>query len=221
MMTGDSIRSAARASIVAAGARLGARGLVVAAEGNLSIRLGSTILITPSGRRKDELGPDDMVEVALEPAAPSGAGRTRTRGGPGRARTSRSIGPSIAPGRTSRRSPTPTSPRRSRSRSSASCRTRRTCRRRPCSSPRCRSCPSRTVGSAALAAAVAAAFTDRGTTGERATGRARSCSSATARSRSGPDLVTAGDRLELVDLLCRVHRDVVLLRGAPSERPGG
>jgi len=65
----------ARAAIVTAGARLGARGLVVAAEGNLSVRLdGETLIITPSGRRKDELTPEDLLVVALEPgaAAPGG-----------------------------------------------------------------------------------------------------------------------------------------------------
>ncbi len=58
-----------RDAIVAAGARLGARGLVAAAEGNLSIRLDQqTLLVTPSGRRKDELAPWDLVEVPLDPA---------------------------------------------------------------------------------------------------------------------------------------------------------
>jgi ribulose-5-phosphate 4-epimerase/fuculose-1-phosphate aldolase len=52
-----------RASIVAAGRRLGARGLISAGEGNLSIRVGDDLLITPSGRRKDELSPDDLVLV--------------------------------------------------------------------------------------------------------------------------------------------------------------
>ncbi len=63
-----------RDSIVAAGARLGARGLVVAAEGNLSVRLGAdALLITPSGRRKDDLGPGDLIVVPLEPRDGDGA----------------------------------------------------------------------------------------------------------------------------------------------------
>ena len=46
----------AAAAIVAAGRRLGARGLISAGEGNLSIRLDrDRLLVTPSGRRKDEL----------------------------------------------------------------------------------------------------------------------------------------------------------------------
>lgn len=58
-----------RAAICAAGRRLGSRGLISAGEGNLSIRLsGSTLLTTPTGRRKDELDPKDLVLVPLDPA---------------------------------------------------------------------------------------------------------------------------------------------------------
>ena len=56
----------AAAAIIDAGRRLGARGLISAAEGNLSVRLGPDyLLVTPSGRRKDELRPDDLVAVHL------------------------------------------------------------------------------------------------------------------------------------------------------------
>lgn len=59
-----------RAAICAAGRRLGARGLISAAEGNLSIRLdASTLLTTPTGRRKDELDPGDLATVPLDQAA--------------------------------------------------------------------------------------------------------------------------------------------------------
>jgi len=65
-----------RGAICAAGRRLGARGLISAAEGNLSIRLaGGVLLTTPTGRRKDELGPDDLAMVPQDPASgppPSG-----------------------------------------------------------------------------------------------------------------------------------------------------
>ncbi len=68
----------ATAAILGAGRRLGARGLISAAEGNLSIRLDAErLLITPTGRRKDELEPRDLVVVLFEPAArasPSGSG---------------------------------------------------------------------------------------------------------------------------------------------------
>jgi L-fuculose-phosphate aldolase len=53
-------------TVVAAGQRLGARGLISAGEGNISVRLvDDTLLVTPSGRRKDELGPSDLLIVPL------------------------------------------------------------------------------------------------------------------------------------------------------------
>lgn len=65
-----------RAAICAAGRRLGSRGLINAGEGNLSFRLGNgSLLTTPTGRRKDELVPDDLSTVPLDAAkgpAPSG-----------------------------------------------------------------------------------------------------------------------------------------------------
>jgi L-fuculose-phosphate aldolase len=64
----------AREAIVAAGRRLRAAGLVAATEGNLSARLGDgRLLITPSGRRKDELAVDDL--VVLGGAEEPGKGR--------------------------------------------------------------------------------------------------------------------------------------------------
>ena len=51
-------------AIIAAGRRLGARGLISAGEGNLSVRLDEDrLVVTPTGRRKDELEPDDLVGV--------------------------------------------------------------------------------------------------------------------------------------------------------------
>jgi len=68
-------------AIIGAGRRLGARGLISAGEGNLSIRLdASRILVTPSGRRKDELGADDLVVVRLD--HPTGDARSRSGFGP-------------------------------------------------------------------------------------------------------------------------------------------
>ncbi|MBI3748763.1 MAG: class II aldolase/adducin family protein [Chloroflexi bacterium] len=53
-------------ALIDAGRRLGARGLISAGEGNLSIRLDADrVLITPSGRRKDELAGDDLVVLWL------------------------------------------------------------------------------------------------------------------------------------------------------------
>jgi len=55
-------RNEAASAIIAAGRRLGARGLISAGEGNVSIRLDRDHLaITPSGRRKDELAAVDIV----------------------------------------------------------------------------------------------------------------------------------------------------------------
>ncbi len=54
----------ATAAIIEGGRRLGARGLISAAEGNLSVRLDAErLLVTPTGRRKDELEPDDLVLI--------------------------------------------------------------------------------------------------------------------------------------------------------------
>lgn len=77
-MTNEGGERALREAIVRAGARLGRRGLIAAGEGNLSIRLDRRrLLITPAGRRKDELEPDDLVIVssALSAAPASGAAR--------------------------------------------------------------------------------------------------------------------------------------------------
>jgi len=58
---------AAADALIRSGRRLGDRGLISAGEGNLSIRLdASRLLVTPSGRRKDELEPDDLVVVRLD-----------------------------------------------------------------------------------------------------------------------------------------------------------
>ena len=74
-----------REAVVAAGRRLGARGLIAAGEGNISVRLGDgTLLITPSGLRKDELAPTDLVIVT----APGGDGRAEAPVIPGAPRPS-------------------------------------------------------------------------------------------------------------------------------------
>ena len=54
-------------TILRAGRRLGARGLISAGEGNLSVRLDADrLLTTPTGLRKDELTPDDLVVVWID-----------------------------------------------------------------------------------------------------------------------------------------------------------
>jgi L-fuculose-phosphate aldolase len=58
---------AAAVAIVAAGRRLGAHRLVNGTDGNLSVRLGPFALaVTPSGRRKDELAPGDILAATLD-----------------------------------------------------------------------------------------------------------------------------------------------------------
>ena len=61
--------AAAADRIMRAGRRLGARGLISAGEGNISVRLDADrLLVTPTGLRKDELAPDDLVVVWLDHA---------------------------------------------------------------------------------------------------------------------------------------------------------
>jgi L-fuculose-phosphate aldolase len=68
---------AASDAIVRAGRRLGARGLISAGEGNLSIRLDADrLLVTPTGRRKDELEVDDLVVVWIGHAEREARSRT-------------------------------------------------------------------------------------------------------------------------------------------------
>ena len=61
-------------AIVAAGLRLAAHGLIVGGEGNLSIRLDAgRLIVTPTGRRKDELTASDLVTVAMDATSAAGA----------------------------------------------------------------------------------------------------------------------------------------------------
>jgi L-fuculose-phosphate aldolase len=206
----------ARTAMVAAGARLGARGLIVAAEGNLSIRLGSTILVTPSGRRKDELAAADILEVSLdavEDPADVGDGHPRPSsdiaihraiyaarsdvGAIAHAHLSASLALTIVGSL-----PNPGSLPET-----------------MMFLPRLPFVHFAQPGSPELATAVVEALTDRGSAGDMPYADAVLLERHGAIA-VGPDLVTAGDRLELVDLLCRVHRDQVLLRGALHEAPG-
>jgi len=59
--------AAAADRIIRAGRRLGARGMISAGEGNISVRLDADrLLVTPAGLRKDELAADDLVVVWLD-----------------------------------------------------------------------------------------------------------------------------------------------------------
>jgi L-fuculose-phosphate aldolase len=57
---------AAREQLVAYSVRLLADGLAVASAGNLSVRCGDVVAITPSGIGYDELRPEDIAVVALD-----------------------------------------------------------------------------------------------------------------------------------------------------------
>jgi L-fuculose-phosphate aldolase len=60
-------RLALARAICEAGRRLAARGLIAGGEGNIGVRLdGGRVLVTPRGRSKGELTPEDLVEVDLE-----------------------------------------------------------------------------------------------------------------------------------------------------------
>ena len=80
--------AAAAEALVRAGRRLGSRGLIAAGEGNLSVRLDADrLLITPAGRRKDELTADDLVVVwtrhaGRSPVRPTGRRPTLRPGHP-------------------------------------------------------------------------------------------------------------------------------------------
>jgi L-fuculose-phosphate aldolase len=74
-MNGFPDREAARQEIIEVGRRLYERGLVCAAEGNISVRTGENeVLATASGVHKGTLAPDRVVPVTMrgEPLAPSG-----------------------------------------------------------------------------------------------------------------------------------------------------
>jgi L-fuculose-phosphate aldolase len=56
----------ARAAVAACGRRLVSTGLVVGSAGNVSVRVGDQIAITPSGVPYDRIEPDDIAVVTLE-----------------------------------------------------------------------------------------------------------------------------------------------------------
>ncbi len=69
-----------RDAIVAAGTRLWTTGLIAATEGNLSVRLDAErLLITPTARRKWELGADELVVVGAASDAPPGGASSDVR----------------------------------------------------------------------------------------------------------------------------------------------
>ncbi len=68
-------RLAVARAICEAGRRLMERGLIAGAEGNISARSASDrLLVTPAGRSKGDLRPEDLVEVDLSGRVVRGAG---------------------------------------------------------------------------------------------------------------------------------------------------
>ncbi|MFY9931891.1 MAG: class II aldolase/adducin family protein [Streptosporangiaceae bacterium] len=66
---------AARAQLVSYSARLLADGLAVGSAGNISVRAGDAVAITPSGISYDELRPEDICLVSLD-GSQLGSGET-------------------------------------------------------------------------------------------------------------------------------------------------
>lgn len=200
----------ATAAILEAGRRLGARGLISAGEGNLSIRLDNErLLITPSGRRKDELRADDIVVVRIghaerEARSASGLGPSSDLaihlavhagrpdiGGVAHAHLPASMGLTLAG-----EIPDPTALPET-----------------ALLLPRLPFVPFAEMGSAELADRIAVALTE----GPEPLPGAALLERHGAVS-VGPDLATAVDRLELIEILCRTWRDALLLRAARAGR---
>ncbi len=71
--------SAHRAALVSCGRRLDALGFAPATDGNISARLGPhALLVTPAGREKGWLSPDELLLVDLEGTVVEGTGRPST-----------------------------------------------------------------------------------------------------------------------------------------------
>lgn len=66
---------ALRAQVIEVGRRLQAKGLVTAAEGNVSVRNGDGLLVTASGVSKGDLTPELVVATGADGRAPAGAPR--------------------------------------------------------------------------------------------------------------------------------------------------
>jgi L-fuculose-phosphate aldolase len=200
-----------RDRIVAMGRRLGARGLISAGEGNISVRLpDGTLLVTPSGRRKDELATSDLLVVPMKAGAASGAPAGAP--GEGAARPSSDIAihraiyaaredvmavvhahlPAAMALTLAGEVPDPA-----------------VLPETALLLPSLPFIPFEAPGSAELAARVAEALTQGGASMPGAVLLERHGAVAVGR-----DVDQAIDRLELVEVLCRTWRDALLIRGA-------
>lgn len=193
-------------ALIDAGRRLGARGLISAGEGNLSIRLDSErLLITPTGVRKDELTADDLVVVRTdhEPRAarsPNGSPPTSDlaihlavhAARPDIAAAAHAHLPASMALTLAGETPDP-----------------RALPETALLLPRVPLVPFGEMGSEDLAGRIAAAFA----------GGSQPLPNVVLLERHGavavgPDIAAAVDRLELLEVLCRTWRDALLLRGA-------
>jgi len=206
-------RSTAADAIVRAGARLGRRGLIAAGEGNVSCLLDDgSILVTPSGLRKDELDAGDLVLVdASGTTAAARAGLTPT--------SDLAIHRAVYAARVDVRAVTHAHLPASMSLTLAG--ERPDAAALPETAALLRDVPFVAygeMGSAELAGRIAAAF--RGDAGELPVAVLLERHGAVA---VGDHPDTAVDRLELVEVLCRAWRDALLVRAARamlSDAPG-
>ena len=195
-------------ALIAGGRRLASRGLIAAAEGNLSVRLDAErLLMTPTGRRKDELDRDDLIVVRIgheEAAARSRSGLAPTSdlaihlavhaarpelGAVAHAHLPASMALTLA-GEVPDPAALPET---------------------AVLLPRVPFVPFAAMGSAELAGRVAAALTEEPAPGPHAVLLERHGAVAV-----GPDVATAADRLDLLEVLCRTWRDALLIRAARS-----
>jgi L-fuculose-phosphate aldolase len=200
--------AAATDAILAGGRRLGARGLISAGEGNLSVRLdGGRLAMTPAGRRKDALAGQDVVVVRVghdERAARSASGLGPSSdlaihlavhgarddiGAVAHAHLPASMALTLA-GEVPDPGALPET---------------------AALIPRLPFVPYAPMGSEELAARIAAALTEGPEPLATAVLLERHGAVAV-----GPDLESAIDRLEIVEVLCRAWRDSLLIRAARS-----
>ncbi len=209
-------------AIVRAGARLGARGLIVAAEGNLSIRLGDQLLVTPSGARKDELSVEDLLLVPLDPgsdAGPKAGGPTGGEAGYGEGSDPRPSSDIAVHRAVYRARPDVRAVAHAHLAASLGL-TIAGERPSPDDLPETRLLLPRLpfvallpMGSPEIAAAVATALTEPPEPFAMAVLQERHGAVTV-----GTTLEAAVDRLELVDLLCRVRRDALLIEASRRAR---
>jgi ribulose-5-phosphate 4-epimerase/fuculose-1-phosphate aldolase len=198
---------AASAAILAGGRRLGARGLIVAGEGNLSVRVGDRLLVTPSGRRKDELIAEDLLLVMADPAAPAVDPDRPDLRPTSDLRIHRAVYAARPDIRAVAHAHLPASLALS---LAGEVPDPRVLPETALLLPRLPCLPLMAMGSPDLAAAIAAALSGGGEPPAEAVLLERHGAVAV-----GPTVAAAVDRLELVELLCRVWRDARLL-GMPA-----